>query len=48
MLVKVAYSYPEQLVEVKGKDGKTILVRKPGSTTRPARPTDTNTWYEER
>lgn len=48
MTVKVTYSYPEQLLAIKNKDGKTTFIRKPGSPTRLARPTDSNTWYEER
>lgn len=45
-LRQMAYSLPEQLDEAKGEDGRTVLVRRGGSPTRPARPTDVSTWWE--
>lgn len=52
---RMAYRYPEVMVPLRDSEGeivrdekdRPILMRKPQSPTRLARPTDFNTWLEE-
>lgn len=47
-MVRMAYCYPERLVEGVADNGKPLQVRMPGHAKRPAYPHEINVWWEER